>query len=135
VSPFTELVKPLFNCLGWSEAQQIDVIKMIETSDLPPNDMHILEGDPFTLLRNIGTRSGFIKGRRCRAMQMKNRTVVFQFKNGETMALTKTRMGKTPNKMKFMGRQLLLRPIFAGTVYKSQGMTLQRAVIDCRMKF
>jgi hypothetical protein len=28
-----------------------------------------------------------------------------------------------------------LRLIFAGTVHRSQGMMLQRAVIDCRMKF
>jgi hypothetical protein len=56
-----------------SEAQQIDVIKKTETSGMPLNDLHILEGDPFTLLRNIGTRSGFIKGRRCRAMQMKTK--------------------------------------------------------------
>jgi hypothetical protein len=29
---------------GLSEAQQINVIKKTETSDLPPNDLHILEG-------------------------------------------------------------------------------------------
>jgi hypothetical protein len=51
------------------------------------------------------------------------------------MALTKTPMEKTSNGMKFIGRQLLLRLIFAGTVHRSQGVTLQRAVIDCRMKF
>jgi hypothetical protein len=26
--------------------------------DLPPHEIHILEGDPFILLRNIETRSG-----------------------------------------------------------------------------
>jgi hypothetical protein len=106
------------HCPGLSEAQQIDVIKKIETSDLPLNDIHILEGDPFTLLRNIGIRSEFIKGRRLRAIQMRNRGVVFQFKNGETMTLTKTLAEKTSNGMKFIGRQLLLR-----------------AAIDSRMKF
>jgi hypothetical protein len=115
--------------------QQIDTIKKTETSDLPLNDIHILEGDPFTLPRNIGTRSLFIKYRRCRATQAKNRIVVFQFKNGETMALTKTSMEKTSNGMKFMGCQLFLLLILAGTVLRSQGMTLQRPVIDCHMKF
>jgi hypothetical protein len=66
---------------------------------------------------------------------MKNQTVVFQFKNGETMAVTKTPLEKTLNGMKFMERQLLLLLIFAGTVHSSQGFTLQRAVIDWRMKF
>jgi hypothetical protein len=118
-----------------SEAQQIDVIKEIETPDLPLNDIHILEGDPFTLLRNIGTRSEFIKGRRSPVIQMKNRTVIFHFKNGETLALAKTPMEKTSNGTKVIGRQLLLRLIFAGTVYRSQGTTLRQAVIDCCMKF
>jgi hypothetical protein len=44
VSAFTELFKPLFNCPGLSEAQQVDILKKIETSALPPNDIHILEG-------------------------------------------------------------------------------------------
>jgi hypothetical protein len=59
----------------------------------------------------------------------------FQFKNGETMSLTKTPLEKTSNKMKLRGRQLLLRLIFAGTVHRFQGMTLHRAVIDSCMKF
>jgi hypothetical protein len=66
---------------------------------------------------------------------MKNRTVVFQFKNDETMALAKTPMEKTSNGMKLIEQQLLLRLIFAGTVHRSQGTTLQRADIDCRIKF
>jgi hypothetical protein len=66
---------------------------------------------------------------------MKNRTVIFQFKNGETMPLTKTPMEKTSNGMKFIRRQLLLRLILAGNWEHIQGMTLRRAVIDRRMKF
>jgi hypothetical protein len=44
---------------------------------------------------------------------MENRTVVFQFKNSEIMALTKTPMGKMSHGMKFVGRQLLLLLILA----------------------
>jgi hypothetical protein len=51
-----------------SEAQQINPIKEIETPCLPLKDIHILEGDPSTLLKNIRTRSGFIKGWRRRAI-------------------------------------------------------------------
>jgi hypothetical protein len=57
-----------------------------------------------------------------------------EFKNGETVVLTETPVEKTSNKMKFVGRQLLLWLIIGGTVYRSQGTTLQRAVIDYRMK-
>jgi hypothetical protein len=65
---------------------------------------------------------------------MKNRTAVFQFKNGETMALPKTFMERTLYGMKFIERQLRLRLIFAGTVHRSQGLTIQQALIDYRMK-
>jgi hypothetical protein len=51
------------------------------------------------------------------------------------MAVTKTPMEKNINGMKFIRHQLLLRLILAGTVPESQGMTLQRTVIDRRMKF
>jgi hypothetical protein len=61
---------------------------------------------------------------------MKNRTVVFQFKNGETMALTKTFIEKTSNAVKFIGCQLPSRLILAGTVLRSQ-----QAGIDYHTKF
>jgi hypothetical protein len=44
VSAFTQLIKPLSNCLGLSEAQQIDFIKKIDTPDLPSNDIPIYGG-------------------------------------------------------------------------------------------
>jgi hypothetical protein len=61
--------------------------------------------------------------------------MIFQFKNGETMALTKTPMEKTSSEMKFIRHQFILRPIFAGTLRRSQRLTLQQTIIDCRMKF
>jgi ATP-dependent exoDNAse (exonuclease V) alpha subunit len=64
-----------------------------------------------------------------------NRTVVFQFEDGETRALTRIPMEKTSNGIKFIPCQLPLQLIFAGTVHRSQGMTLQRAVIGYRTKF
>jgi hypothetical protein len=44
-------------------------------------------------------------------------------------------MEKDCNGMKFQRWQVPVRLIFAGTVHRSQGMTLNRAVIDCRTKF
>jgi hypothetical protein len=135
VSAFTELIKPLSNYPGLSEAQQIDFIETIDTPDLPPTDIHILEGDPFILIRNIDTRSGLVKGQRCRATQIKNRTVAFQFEDSETRALTRLPMEKTSNGTKFIPCQLLFRLIFPGTVHRSQGMTFQLAVVNYRTKF
>jgi hypothetical protein len=71
ISAFTQLIKPLSNCPGLSEAQRIDFIEKIHTRDLPSNDIPILEGDPFVVIRNIDTRSGLLKVRRCRAIQIK----------------------------------------------------------------
>jgi hypothetical protein len=65
---------------------------MIDTPDIPPDDIKILEHDPFILLQDIDTRSGLAKGRRCRAVQMKKRTVVFQFDNNKTRTSTRIPM-------------------------------------------
>jgi hypothetical protein len=82
-------IKPLSNCPGLSEAQQLEFIEMIDTSDLPPNDIHTFEGGWFFLLLNTDTRPGLAKGRRCRALQMRNRTGVFQFGDDEARTLTR----------------------------------------------
>jgi hypothetical protein len=124
VCAFTQLLKPLSNCRGLSESHQIDFIERMETPDLPPNQIHILHGDPFILLRNMDTRSGLAKGRRCRAIQMRNRTIVVEFDNHETRTLTRIAMEKTSNGMKFIRWQIPLRLVFAGTAHRSQGMTL-----------
>jgi hypothetical protein len=91
VFALTELIQPLSNCPRLSEAQQLEFIKMIGTSDLPPNDIHTFEDDRFILLLNTDTRPGLAKGRRCRALQMKNRTVFFQFDDDEPRTLTRIR--------------------------------------------
>jgi hypothetical protein len=85
-------IKPISNYPGLSEAQQLEFIEMIDTSDLPPNDIHTFEGGPFFLLLNTDTRPGLAKGRRCRALQMKNRTGVFQFDDDEARTLTRIRL-------------------------------------------
>jgi hypothetical protein len=88
----TEVIRPLSNCPGLSEAQQREFIKMIDTSDLPRNDIHTFDGDRSILLLNTDTRPGLAKGRRCRDLQMKNRTGVFQVDGDEARTLTRIRL-------------------------------------------
>jgi DNA polymerase III delta prime subunit len=102
VSALTQLIKPLPDCPGPSESQQLDSIERIDTPELPPNDLRILDGDPFVLLRNIETYSGLGKGRRCHVVQMRNRTVVVQLDNNETRTLTRIPMEKRSNSVKFV---------------------------------
>jgi hypothetical protein len=55
VIALTELIKPLSNCPGLSEVQQLEFVEVIDTSHLPPNDIHTLEGDRLFLLPNTDT--------------------------------------------------------------------------------
>jgi hypothetical protein len=85
VSAFTELIIPLSNCAAFSECQQLNFIERINTPDLPRNGLHIHEGDPFILRRNIDARCGMAKGPRCRAIQMRNQTVILQLDDDKTL--------------------------------------------------
>jgi hypothetical protein len=80
------------NCPGLSEAQQLEFIEMIDTSDVPPNDIHTFEGDWFILFLNPGPRPGLAKGRRCGSLRMRNRIVIFQLDNDEARTLTRIRL-------------------------------------------
>jgi hypothetical protein len=59
------------------------------------------------------------KGSALLCNKKENRTVVFQFKNGEPMALTKSPVEQTAHGMKFVRHHLLLWLIFTGTVHRS----------------
>jgi hypothetical protein len=54
---------------------------------------------------------------------------------GEELTLPRIPMKKVSHGMKFARWQVPLRLIFAGTVHRSQGMTLHKAVIDLRTEF
>jgi hypothetical protein len=63
-----------------TEGFRIGIDMILKTRDKPYTnvvlfhkyiDVHILEGDPFTLLRNISAQFGLIKGGHCCAIQMK----------------------------------------------------------------
>jgi hypothetical protein len=61
VFALTELIKPLSNCPGLSEAQQLEFIEVIDTYHPPPNDIHTPEGDLFFLLLKTDTWPGWEK--------------------------------------------------------------------------
>jgi hypothetical protein len=121
----TTLTKSLRNCPGLSEPQQNEFVERMDIPDLPPSMLEIVQGNPFILLRNIDTRAGLAKGRRCTAVDMRYRTIVLQFDDGQTFTLTKIPFDKCLNGMTFRQWQVPIREVFAGTVHRSQGMTLQ----------
>jgi hypothetical protein len=72
ISAFIQLIQLLSNCPGLSKAQQINFIEKIDRLELPSNDVPILEGDLFVLMRNIGSRPRLAKRRPRGAIKSKN---------------------------------------------------------------
>jgi hypothetical protein len=50
---------------GLSECHQTEFIETTDTPDPRPHILNLYEGDPYIILRNISTLSGFVKGGRC----------------------------------------------------------------------
>jgi hypothetical protein len=73
VFALTELIKPLSNCPGLSEAHQLEFMEMIKTSDLPPKEIHSFEVDPFILLLNADTWVGKKQTLSCPTNEKSNR--------------------------------------------------------------
>jgi hypothetical protein len=131
----TDLVSPLPEAPGLSICQQRDFLEHLDAPDLPVYALCLYEGDPLVLLRNLDTSLGLAQGRRCSAKFIRNRTVVVCFDQGEERTLTRVPLEKVTNGMNFKRWQVPLRLMYAGTVHRSQGMTLSRAVVDCRSEF
>jgi hypothetical protein len=114
---------------------QSDYIESLESPDLPPTEFEVLEGDVLLRLRNVNTRAGLAKGRRCVAREMGDRTLVVSFDEGADYTFRAIRMDKKLDWVEFVRWQAPFRFAYGRTVHQSQGMTLNRAVIDCRTQF
>jgi hypothetical protein len=125
----------LTNCPQLARSLQRDFADNVDDPDLPPHMLTIFKGDAFGLLRNIDTRTGLAKGRRCSVIDLRNRTAVLRFDDGHEITLTRMCLHKTSSGITFNRWQIPIRLAFAGTVHRSQGMTLGRIVIDCRSRF
>jgi hypothetical protein len=119
---------------GLSECPQKEFIETIDTPDLPPHILNLYEGDPCVILRNISTLSGVVKGSHCWA-QVTQRAGWVTLDNDQNVTLPRIPTQKVANGIKFRRWQIPLKLVYAGTVHCSQGMTLNRAVIDLRALF
>jgi hypothetical protein len=135
ISAVTDLLTPLPESPGLSACQQVDFIERFDTPDLPVHRLVLFAGDALVLLRNLDTRVGLAKGRRCSVKQLRQRTIVVEFDDGSERTLARIPMEKVTNGMKFQRWQIPVRLMFAGTVHRSQGMTLARAVVDYRSQY
>jgi hypothetical protein len=131
----SELPVPFPNCPGLSAAHQLDFIHRLESPDLPSSELKLFQGDPLLLFRNVNTPAGLAKGRRCNAVNMHGSAVQVEFDDGQAATFGRIPMEKRVHGVKFLRWQVPLKLVFSGTVHRSQGMTLARAVVDCRSKF
>jgi hypothetical protein len=75
-------------------------------------------------MRNVDVLAGLAKGRRCHPICMGNRTIVVRLEQDEIYALPRMPLAKKSNGIEFVRWQVPLKLFFAGTVHRSQGMTL-----------
>jgi hypothetical protein len=130
-----ELVRPLANCPGLPEQQQNDYIEGLESSDLPPAQLKLFKGDVLLLLRNVDTRHGLAKRKRCLAQEMSLMTVVVAFEGLTMDTFGRMRREQTSNGVSFVRWQLPFRVVYAGIAHRLQGQMLDRVVVDCRAAF
>jgi hypothetical protein len=130
-----DLIRPAKIRPGLSECHQIDFIQKVELPDLSPHMLNLYEGNPCFLLRNLSTASGLVKGRRYWAVDLNERVVVMKLDTKEELTLFRIPIEKVSNGIKFARWQIPIQLIYADTVHSSQGMTLDRAVIDLRTNF
>jgi hypothetical protein len=103
--------------------------------DLLPHILNLYEGDPCMILRNISTLSRLVKGRRCWACKARPRIVWVTLDNDQNVILPRIPMQKVSNDIKFRRWQVPLRLIYAGRVHRSQGIALNRDIVDLRAPF
>jgi hypothetical protein len=128
----TNLVPPLRESPGLSRCHQVDFPERLDIPDFPLYALTLSKGDLLVLLRNLDPAGRLAKGRRCSAQDLRNRALVISLEDGNQRTLTRIPLEKVSNGMRFKWWQVPLRLIFPGTVHRSQGMTLDGAVVDCR---
>ena len=118
-----------------NNGEKFDFIKHMKFKDIPDYCLEFQIGEPVCLLRNLNTELGIVKNKRCWVKKVMSYSVIVQFEDGSSYTIPRIRFSGQSNGIHFTRLQIPLRPIYAGTVHKSQGMTLERGVIDLRSNF
>ena len=113
-------------------SEKFQFIQHLKNKDIPDNCLEFQIGEPVCLLRNLNTKYGIVKNKKCWVEKVMSYSVIVAFDDGNTYTIPRIKFNGETNGIHFTRCQVPLRPIFAGTVHKSQGMTLERGVIDLR---
>ena len=116
-------------------AQRFEFVNSWTFPDIPDPSIDIQIGQPMTLMRNLNTHEGLVKNKRCWIIGKGQQTVLVKFEDGHERVIPRIAFKTQTNGIKFTRTQIPFRTLYAGTIHKSQGLTLNRVVIDMRSKF
>ncbi|EAY21003.1 hypothetical protein TVAG_172600 [Trichomonas vaginalis G3] len=117
------------------KGQLADMVRNWKFADLPNPVVKLLYGMPMSLLRNLNTHDGLVKNKRCWIIGRAGEAAIVEFENGEKAIIPKIKIPKDLSNLIIERKQIPLKTVVAGTIHKSQGLTLDRVVIDFRDKF
>ena len=117
------------------DGNKLEFIKHMSFKDIPPYKLSFQKGEPVFVLRNLDTKNGIVKNKRCWVDEVYKYSVFIKLDNNQTYTIPRIKFKTQTNGIHFTRTQIPLKPLFAGTVHKSQGMTLDRGVIDLRSSF
>ena len=116
-------------------SQAFDYLNVMKFKDMPNYKIDLAKGEPMCLMRNINTAKGMAKNKRCYVISRTENTVIVQFEDKSTATIPRINFPGETNGIVFTRHQIPLKPIFAGTIHKSQGLTLNNVVVDMRSRF
>jgi len=118
-----------------TSTQRFDFVSSWTFPDIPDPSIDLQIGQPMTLMRNLNTHEGIVKNRRCWIIARGKQTVTVRFEDSHERVIPRIAFNTETNGIKFTRTQIPFKPLYAGTIHKSQGLTLNRVVIDMRSKF
>ena len=113
-----------------------EFLNKVSVAGLPEHVLHLAEGCPIILLRNLNHAAGLCNGTRLIISDLKKDVIIAQHANGELLGDTVyiPRIDLTPENtelsFKFTRRQFPVRLAFAMTINKAQGQTFDRVGLD-----
>lgn len=115
--------------------QTPDYLAMLSHPNTPPHRLDLKVNAICAVQRNISVEKGLVRNARVRITALHNRFVEVQIpQTGEIHCLPRITFSFNPagSSWTVNRRQFALRPAYATTFNGSQGLTLQRAVVDVR---
>lgn len=117
----TNIVNPDYANKKLNMAEAFDYLNVLNFKDMPNHKLDLALGEPMCLMRNINTAKGMAKNKRCYVVERSHNWVVVEFEDKSKATIPRINFPGETYGISFIRHQIPLRPIFAGTIHKSQG--------------